>query len=107
MTRAWPRVRVEFAIDDLGAGYASLNSVALIGPEYIKVDMMLIRDIDTTPRKRSLVQSLVQFANSAKIQIIAEGIETQAEADTATEIGCQLLQGYFFGRPAPLELPDD
>ena len=89
-------------IDDLGAGYASLNSVALVGPEFIKIDMSLIRDIDESPRKRSLVASLVQFALDAEISVIAEGIETEGEAAACRQLGCELLQGYLFGKPAPL-----
>ncbi len=97
------RFGYEFAIDDLGAGYASLNSVAQVEPEYIKVDMALIRDIDKSERKQSLVRSLASFANSANIRIIAEGVETEAEAETSREVGCHLLQGYLLGKPKPID----
>lgn len=90
------------AIDDLGAGYASLNSVMQVSPEFIKTDMALIRGIDRSQLKRSLVDSLVRFARSAKIGIIAEGVETPEEAEAVKELGIDYMQGYLIGKPGPL-----
>lgn len=90
------------AIDDLGAGYASLNSVMQVSPEFIKTDMALIRGIDRSPLKRSLVESLTGFAHSAGIAIIAEGVETAEEAAAVEELGIDYMQGHLIGRPAPL-----
>jgi diguanylate cyclase (GGDEF)-like protein len=92
------------AIDDLGAGYASLNSVALLNPDFIKIDMAMVREIDASPQRASLVRRLVDYANDQGIRVIAEGVETEAEARTIAELGCHLAQGYYFGRPGPQPL---
>jgi diguanylate cyclase (GGDEF)-like protein len=89
------------AIDDLGAGYASLNAVALLEPDFLKIDMTIIRGIEESLARSRLVRRIVEFANDQGIQVIAEGIETEAEAEVVAELGCHLLQGYLFGRPGP------
>ncbi len=88
-----------FAVDDLGAGYASLNSVALLEPSFLKIDMTMIRDITSSVTQVRLVRRIVDFANDQAIFVVAEGIETQAEAETVIELGCHLLQGFLFGPP--------
>ena len=87
------------AIDDLGAGYASLNAVALLEPDFLKIDMTIIRGIEESLARSRLVRRIVEFANDQGIQVIAEGVETQAEAEVVEELGCHLMQGYLFGRP--------
>ena len=89
------------AVDDLGAGYAGLNSFALLEPEFVKLDMALIRDIDTSPVKQKLVSSMTKLCNDLGLHVIAEGVETLAERDTLCELGCDLFQGYLFARPGP------
>lgn len=91
------------AVDDLGSGYSALSMLAALQPQYIKVDMSIVRDVDADARKRNLIEFLCRFANSTNSVLIAEGVETQAEADTLIEIGADLLQGYHFGAPS-LEL---
>lgn len=88
------------AIDDMGAGYAGLTSFAQVEPEVIKLDMSLIRDIDSTPTKRRLVESMVGLCRDMSILVVAEGVETASEYAALTEAGCNLLQGYFFARPS-------
>jgi EAL domain-containing protein (putative c-di-GMP-specific phosphodiesterase class I) len=93
------------AVDDLGAGYAGLTSFAMLEPEIVKLDMTLIRDVDTSPVKQKLVRSMTTLCRDMGINIVAEGVETREERDTLTDLGCDLLQGYFFarpGRPFPL-----
>ena len=90
-----------FALDDLGAGYASLNAVALFEPDFIKVDMALIRNLDSQSGKSRIVKHIVGFAVDAKATVVAEGVETEAEVSTATALGCDLLQGYYFAKPGP------
>lgn len=87
------------AIDDLGAGYAGLTSFALLEPEIVKLDMTLIRDIDQSPVKQKLVHSLSQLCGEMGMTIVVEGVETMAERNTLTELGCDLLQGHLFGMP--------
>jgi EAL domain-containing protein (putative c-di-GMP-specific phosphodiesterase class I) len=92
----------KLAIDDLGAGYASLNAVALLDPDFLKIDMAIIRGIDESLARSRLVRRVVEFANDQGIQVIAEGVETPAEAEVVEELGCHLLQGYLFGKPGPV-----
>jgi EAL domain-containing protein (putative c-di-GMP-specific phosphodiesterase class I) len=92
------------AVDDLGAGYAGLTSMAQLEPEYVKLDMSLIRGLDRHPTQRKLVKSMVDLCRELDKQVIAEGIEDAAERDALVDVGCDLLQGFFFARPAR-ELP--
>ena len=89
------------AVDDLGAGYSGLASFAQLEPEVIKLDMSLIRDIDTITTKQRLVQSMTEVSHDLGILVVAEGIETQSERDAVVELGSDLLQGYFFAKPSP------
>jgi len=87
------------AVDDLGAGYAGLTSMAHLEPEYVKLDMSLVRGIDEIPTKQKVVQSMAHLCEDLGMQVVAEGIETAAERDVLRASGCGLLQGYFFARP--------
>jgi EAL domain-containing protein (putative c-di-GMP-specific phosphodiesterase class I) len=88
------------AVDDLGAGYAGLSSLASLQPEVVKLDMSLVRDVDQQPIKQRLVASLQTLGGPLGIRVVAEGVETQAERDTLIGIGCDLFQGYLFAKPA-------
>ena len=87
------------AIDDLGAGYAGLTSFVTLEPEYVKLDMTLVRGIDQQPMKRSLVRSVTQLCRDLGFLVVAEGVETQAERDVVIECGCDLIQGFLVARP--------
>ena len=91
------------AVDDLGAGYNSLTMLADLNPHFIKLDMSLVRNVHSEPRKQRLVQLLVTFADATGARTIAEGVENQDEANALADLGIHLMQGYHFGRPA-LEL---
>jgi EAL domain-containing protein (putative c-di-GMP-specific phosphodiesterase class I) len=88
------------AIDDLGSGYSALNTLADIEPDFIKFDMALIRGIDTNPVRQNLVRNMRAFADDLGIQVVAEGVETRGEYETVRDIGCHLIQGYYFAKPA-------
>ncbi len=85
------------AIDDLGAGYAGLNSFAYLEPDIVKIDMA--RDVDKEPTKQKLIGSMIKLCDDLGITVIAEGIESNAERDTLVALGCNLLQGFLFARP--------
>jgi EAL domain-containing protein (putative c-di-GMP-specific phosphodiesterase class I) len=87
------------AIDDLGAGYSGLTSVARLEPEFVKLDMSLVRDVHTSPVKRKLVRSMTALFKDMGVTVVAEGIEVVEERDTLVELGCDLLQGYLLARP--------
>lgn len=89
------------AIDDMGAGYSSLQSVAEVQPDYMKLDNSLVRDLHRSPIKRNLLESLVAFACKLGAEVIAEGVETDAEFHTLREMGVPYGQGYFFAPPEP------
>jgi EAL domain-containing protein (putative c-di-GMP-specific phosphodiesterase class I) len=87
------------AIDDLGAGYAALATFATLEPDVVKLDIALIRGCDHEPVKQQLIKSMTGLCKELGAMVVAEGIETPAERDTATRLGCDLLQGFLLGRP--------
>lgn len=87
------------AVDDLGAGYAGLTSFALLEPEIVKLDMSLVRNIHLSKTKTKIVRSMINLAKDMGIQVVGEGIEIAAEAHVLVELGCDLLQGYHYGKP--------
>lgn len=89
----------KIAVDDAGTGYSGLSTIAALKPDYIKVDMSLVRDIDKDPVRRALMETMVTLANRIGSEIIAEGIETRNEAGALIEIGVHYGQGYFLSRP--------
>jgi EAL domain-containing protein (putative c-di-GMP-specific phosphodiesterase class I) len=91
-----------FAIDDLGGGYAGLSSLALMDPEFVKIDQALIRHVDTQPVKRKIVGSLVGLTRQLGIGCIVEGVETESEREALAALDCDLMQGFLFGRPGAL-----
>lgn len=88
------------AIDDLGTGYAGLTSFDSVEPEFVKLDMSLIRNIHLSPVRSRLVESMLDVCRDLKIRVVAEGIETKEELDALSKLGCELFQGYLFARPA-------
>ena len=89
----------KIAIDDLGAGYSSLTMLADLKPQFIKLDMSLVRNIENESRKQRLVQLMVTFADATNAQTIAEGVETAEESAALIDCGIHLMQGFFYGRP--------
>ena len=90
------------AIDDMGTGFSSLNTLAELKPDYIKLDHMLVRGVASEPIKRNLVSAITGFARTSQSLVIAEGVERQEEASALQDLGVFLLQGYLFGRPSPV-----
>ena len=87
------------AIDDVGAGYSGLNTIANVRPNIMKLDMGLIRNIDKDETKQFLCKAMVDFGKSAEIILIAEGIETEEELKTLIKLNVDLGQGYFLDIP--------
>lgn len=90
----------QVAVDDAGAGFSSLQTIAEIRPDYIKIDASLVRDIPTNRVKQALLETFVTFAEKISCRIIAEGIETDKELATLCSIGVHYGQGYFLARPS-------
>lgn len=88
------------ALDDVGAGYSSLNLIHELRPDLLKLDMELIRNVDQDPYKARIVANLLDVAQALGIETLAEGIETEGERDWATAHGATYLQGFLVARPA-------
>ena len=87
------------AVDDAGSGHSGLTTIALLRPDFIKIDRELVRDVDQDPVRRALMETMVIFAEKIGACIIAEGIERRGEAMALIDIGVHYGQGYFLGRP--------
>lgn len=94
---------LRLAIDDAGAGYASLRHILNLGPDIIKLDTSITRGIDLDPSRQALAKAMCGFASATGSQIVAEGVETAAELQTLAGLEINNLQGYFLGRPLPLD----
>ena len=94
-----------FALDDYGSGYSNGSSLLTIAPRYVKVDISIIRSIDTNTDKQQFLTSLVDYARPRNILVLAEGVETTAELRKVLELGVDLLQGYCLARPAAIPPP--
>ena len=100
------RREVRVAIDDAGAGFASLRHILRLAPDLIKLDMALTRQIATDRAERALTRALISFAGETDAVIVAEGIESEAEISALRELGVRYGQGFHLGRPARLEPGD-
>ncbi|WP_445425610.1 MULTISPECIES: EAL domain-containing protein [unclassified Alishewanella] len=89
----------QVAMDDIGSGWSGLNLLQKIRPDYVKIDMELVRDVHQDVFKQNIVSSLVNIAKTSGITTVAEGIETEDEARWLIDNKIDLLQGYLFGRP--------
>lgn len=92
---------VEVAVDDAGAGFASLRHILELRPSYVKLDMQLVRGVDADPARQALIAGMVYFARQSGCHLIAEGIETEAERVALRRLGVPFGQGFRFGYPAP------
>jgi EAL domain-containing protein (putative c-di-GMP-specific phosphodiesterase class I) len=99
------RIGFSVAIDDMGAGYASLQAVAEIEPDYLKFDISLVRDIHLSPIKRNLLETLVVLADKIHARVIAEGVESVHEFHALRAMGVTFAQGFYFAVPAALNGP--
>ncbi len=99
---------IGLAYDDFGSGQARLSELVQARPEFVKFDMSLIRDIDTaSPERQRMLEALVKMVRDLDIQALAEGIESKAEAEFCMQVGFDLAQGFYYGRPVPIEAATD
>jgi EAL domain-containing protein (putative c-di-GMP-specific phosphodiesterase class I) len=97
--REYRRYGFQTAIDDFGAGYAGLKLLADFQPDLIKLDMDLIRGLDSDRPRRAIVSHLMGLCSELGVRVIAEGVETDAERLALQDLGISLMQGYLFARP--------
>jgi EAL domain-containing protein (putative c-di-GMP-specific phosphodiesterase class I) len=93
---------VRYAVDDAGAGYASFRHILELAPQYAKLDRTIIRAIEHDPMRQALVAGLEYYAVRTRCELIAEGVETEAEAHELVALGIHLAQGHLFGEPTVL-----
>jgi len=98
--REYRRFGFHTAIDDFGAGYAGLNLLSEYQPDIIKIDMELVRDVNTIKSKQAIIEGIVSICAALNVRVLAEGVETAAERDFLHNAGINLMQGYLFCKPA-------
>jgi EAL domain-containing protein (putative c-di-GMP-specific phosphodiesterase class I) len=94
---------VSIAIDDFGTGFSSLSYLARLPVDTLKIDRSFVIDM-TSPEGTSLVPAIIGLARSLKLKVVAEGVETEEQAQLLRLLGCDEMQGYLFGKPMPREV---
>jgi EAL domain-containing protein (putative c-di-GMP-specific phosphodiesterase class I) len=104
LTDALSQVRSHamLAVDDAGAGYAGLHHILELRPQYVKLDISLVRNIDSDPARQAMVTGMAHFARSVGCALIAEGIETERELAVLKQLNIEFGQGYYLARPEPI-----
>lgn len=96
-------VGVRLAIDDFGTGYSSLAYLTAFPIDVLKIDQRFIQNLDNSDRDRSIVRMVAAMAQQLGFETVAEGVETQGQADLVRKFGCDVIQGYVYSRPLPAE----
>ena len=95
----------KLALDDYGSGYNGEAMLLAVQPDYVKIDVAIVRGVDQDDDKRQLVENLVSYAHVRGIALVGEGVETRAELEALAALGVDYVQGYFLARPALLPPP--
>jgi EAL domain-containing protein (putative c-di-GMP-specific phosphodiesterase class I) len=103
--REYKSIGFKTAIDDFGAGYSGLNLLSMLQPDVLKLDMGLVRDLDTSRPKQAIVRGIMAVCDDLGIAVVGEGVETADERDALFDFGVTLMQGYLFARPMFEGLP--
>ena len=96
----------QFALDDTGSGYAGLEELLEIEPDYIKIDRSMVSGVDQDPARQNMLAALLQLADKMGAPVIGEGLDTLEELDMLGRLGIRFGQGWLFGRPTPLRASD-
>ena len=93
----------QVAIDDFGTGYSSLAYLKRLAVDWIKIDRVFVQDLGNSQNDEALVRAIIRMAHEVGLRVIAEGVETEAQLEVLTDLGCNAVQGYLLARPAPLD----
>ena len=97
---------INIAVDDVGSGFASLDTVIEIRPDIIKIDRHLVHNLHTDELRYNIMEAVISFSKKSKMMTVAEGIENEGELDVVSELGVDAIQGYLVGKPTPDISPD-
>ena len=95
------RLGFKIEMDDFGSGYSSLNMITSIPIDVLKMDMEFIRNMNKDEKSLKLVELVIDISDFLNVPVIAEGVEEKAQVDILREMGCEIIQGYYFSRPVP------
>jgi len=100
---ALKQIGVCFSLDDFGTGYSSLSYLKRLPFDQLKIDQSFVRDMLNGHDHESIVNAIISLAQSLKLEILAEGVETEAQLNVLKDLGCEIFQGYYFTRPLALD----
>jgi len=92
---------VRISLDDFGTGYSSLSHVRRFPINKIKIDRSFVKDVEMDTDCRAIVKSVIDMCRNLKLDCIVEGMETETQVQILRGLGCNMMQGYFFGKPMP------
>jgi len=90
-------------IDDFGKGFSSLSLLKDIQADVLKIDMSLLREIESKPRSRIILESVINMAKALGMDVITEGVEKETQVKMLSDMGCHHFQGYYYSRPIPVD----
>jgi EAL domain-containing protein (putative c-di-GMP-specific phosphodiesterase class I) len=94
---------VRFSMDDFGTGYSSLSSLRRLPVDQLKIDKSFVKDVHVDPDDATIVQTMIGMAKNLRLEILAEGVESEAQLEFLSRYGCSAFQGFLIGRPVPIE----
>ena len=97
------RKGIRLALDDFGTGYSSLSQIQQLPVDQLKIDAVFVRDLVFNRNDIAIVQTIINLGKALHLEVIAEGVETQAQRDVLAQLGCHKYQGFFYGKPQPAQ----